>query len=180
VGEALPADSVAYGADWGGNWVNLGYTNTPVSMGYTNTKYKIIPEQLTAPVKQRITAEDLAFEFTLIEMTGVNLALALNGTAEDTAAGVGQVGKTEVKMGGDSEVHEYTFGAEGEYVDDDGNSFPIRLQAYKCTITMNGNLEFSKAKESGTPVRVEAIADTTKDVGEQLMLIQIITADALS
>ncbi len=180
VGEALPADSLAYGAAWGGNWVNMGYTNTPVAMAYSNEKYAVMVEQVTPPVKRRITSEDLALEFTLVEMTGRNLALALNGTAEDTAAGAGQVAKTEVVMGGDSEVHEYTFGAEGEYVDADGGSFPVRLQIYKANITMNGNLEFSKSKESGLPVRVEAVADTARAVGEQLMIIQEVTADALS
>jgi len=36
VGEALPADNVAYGADWAGNWENLGYTTAPLSMAYSN------------------------------------------------------------------------------------------------------------------------------------------------
>lgn len=180
VGEALPADSVAYGADWAGNWENLGYTTAPLSMAYSNEKYRVMVEQLTAHVKERIISEELVFETTLAELTGVNLALALNGTATDTAAGAGQVGKTEVKMGGDTEPKVYTFGFEGEYVDDDGDSFPVRIQIYRGTLIMGGNLEFSKSKEAGLPVRIEAQADTTQDVGEQLMIIQKVTADATS
>lgn len=180
LGEALPDDSVAYGTAWGGNWENLGYTNAPLSMSYSNEKYKVMVEQLTAHVKSRIISEELTFETTLVEMTGDNLALALNGTAADTPAGAGQVGKTVVKMGGDTEEQLYTFGFEAEYVDADGDSFPVRLQVYRASAIMGGNLEFSKSKESGLPLRIEAQADTTKAVGEQLMIIEKVTADATS
>lgn len=180
VGEALPADDVAYGAAWGGNWVNMGYTNAPLSVPYSNETYKVMVEQVTAAVKKRIISEEYAFETTLVELTGVNVALALNGTATITPAGVGQVGKTEVAFGGDTEVHVYTFGFEGEYVDADGASFPVRFQIYRGTLIMNGSIEFSKSKEAGLPIRIEAELDTTKTVGEQIGIIQIVTADSLT
>lgn len=180
VGEALPDDDVAYGTAWGGNWVNLGYTNAPLAVAYSNEKYQVMVEQLTAAVKKRITSEELAFETTLVELTGTNLALAFNGVATDTPAAVGQVGKTEVEAGGDTEVQVYTFGFEGEYVDASGDSFPVRMQIYRGTLVMGGNLEFSKSKEAGLPVRIDAEADTTKAVGKQLMIIEKVTADALT
>jgi len=180
IGEVLPDDAVAYGTAWGGNWVNMGYTNAPLAVSYSNEKYKVMVEQLTAAVKSRIISEELAFETTLVELTGANLALAFNGTATDTAAAIGQPGKTEVEAGGDTEADVYTFGFEGEYVDAGGDSFPVRVQVYRGTLVMGGNLEFSKSKESGLPIRIDAEADTTKDVGKQLILIQKVTADALS
>ncbi len=180
VGTTLPADDTAYGAAWGGNWENIGYTTAPLSMSYSDEKYKVMVEQLTAAVKQRRVSEELVFETTLAELTGDNLALALNGVSTDTPAAIGQVGKTETVMGGDTSVNVYTFGFEGEYVDASGNSYPVRVQVYRASAIMGGALEFSKAKESGLPIRIEAEADTTKTVGEQLMIIQKVTAAELS
>ena len=59
-GESLPsADSIAYGTAWGGNWVNLGYTLTPVSLNYSQDLFQLEVEQLTNPVKRLRTKEEV-------------------------------------------------------------------------------------------------------------------------
>lgn len=179
VGEDLPADSVAKGTAWGGDWESLGYTLEPLTVNYSRETMKVFVEQVTAAVKEKKTSEELTLETTLAEFTGTNLELAFGGTATDTPAAAAQVGKTEHVMGGDTDIPVFAFGFEGAYEDDDGNEFPVRILLYRGKPTLGGELQFAKAAPTGLALRVEAEADTTKAVGEQLMKIQKVTAAAL-
>jgi hypothetical protein len=178
VGEDLPADSVIKGADWGGNWESLGYTLTPLTINYSRETHKVYVEQVTAPVKEKKTTEELTAETTLAEFTGPNLELVFGGEATDTPAGDSQVGKTEHKMGGDTDIPVFAFGFEGAYEDANGAVFPVRILIHRGKPVLGGELQFAKAAPTGLPLRVEAEADTTQAAGEQLMLIQKVTAAA--
>lgn len=179
VGEELPADSTAHGAAWSGNWESLGYTLQPLTISYNRETQKVFVEQLTAPVKEKKTTEELTAETTLAEFTGTNLELAFGGLAADTPAAVGQVGKTEFSMGGDTDIPVYAWGFEGTYEDANGTLFPVRVLIHRGKPVLGGNLQFAKAEPTGIPLRIEAEADTTQAAGEQLMLIQKVTAAAL-
>ncbi len=179
VGEELPADSLAKGEDWGGNWESLGYTLEPLTVNYSRETIKVFVEQITAPVKEKKTTEELTLETTLAEFTGINLEMVFGGTATDTAAGPAQVGKTEHLMGGDTDIPVYTFGFEGAYEDDDGNEFPVRILIHRGKPVLGGELQFAKAAATGLALRIEAEADTAKPAGQQLMMIQKVTAAAL-
>jgi hypothetical protein len=178
VGEDLPADSLAKGEDWGGNWASLGYTLEPLTVSYSRETMKVFVEQVTAAVKEKKTTEELILETTLAEFTGTNLEMVFGGTAEDTPAGAAQVGKTEHLMGGDTDIPVYAFGFEGAYEDDDGDEFPVRILIYRGKPVLGGELTFAKAAPTGLALRVEAEADTTLDAGEQLMKIEKVTAAA--
>src|SRR5512139_3997978 len=85
VGTALPDEStVAYGAAWGGAWINVGYTLEPLSMSFEPEIFKLFVQQLTNPVKTSKTTEAVTFETVLAEWTGSNIALALDGSNTDT------------------------------------------------------------------------------------------------
>ena len=173
VGETLPDENtVDYGDDLGGNWADLGYTLQPLSCNLTKELFKLFVEQLTNPVKKKYTSEEVVFETTLAELTGTNMQLAFDGTITETPASAIQVGMTEMEMGGDVTPKLYAFGFEGEYVDDDNVSFPVRILAYRATPVLGGQLQFAKAAAVGIPIRVELEADTTKDPGKQMMLWQ--------
>ncbi|MDD5059304.1 MAG: hypothetical protein PHQ60_15715 [Sideroxydans sp.] len=181
VGEELPDENtVDYGDEWGGNWEDLGYTLTPVTMNISRELFELFVEQLTNPVKRKITQETLTIETTLAEITGDNLLLAFGGSVTETPAGAGQVEKVELEAGGDTTPDVYAFGLEGEYVDDDNESFPVRVLMFRGNPILGGAMQFAKAAGMGIPIRITAEADTTKDVGKQLLLIQKVTADALT
>lgn len=180
VGTAAPADSLAYGAAWGGAWTNLGYTTTPLTIGVTRETYEVFVEQLANPVKEIVTSESLVFETTLAEFTGRNLALAFSGTVTETPPGAGQVGKTELVTGGQTSLDTFAFGFEGLYKDSSNNEFPVRIFVWIANPVLNGQLQFAKNKEAGLPLQIKAKADTGKSIGEQLMKIQKITAAATS
>jgi hypothetical protein len=171
-------DVVGYGDDWGGNWVDLGYTLQPLTVSITKELFKLFVEQLTNPVRQKYTQETLVFETALAEFTGMNLKLAFDGTVTVTPAGPATVGMTELETGGDVTPATYAFGFEGEYVDDVNNSFPVRIFVFKATPVLGGQLQFAKAAAVGIPIRIEALADTDRVVGKQLMKIQKVTAAA--
>ena len=55
---------------------------------------------------------------------------------------------------------------------------PARVFFYKATAELNGKLEFSRKAAAGIPLTVRALADTSKAVGKQLMIVQLVTAKA--
>lgn len=179
VGEALPAiDTVQYGVAWGGNWVNMGYTLTPVSLQYDQELFELEVEQLTNPVKRLRTKETAMIETTLAEISGANLNLPLDGTVTTVAAGASIRGKTTVEAGGKTTITEKAVGFEGLMKVDNTISLPVRIFFYKCTIQLNGKLEFSKKAAAGIPIQIKALADTSKVVGKQILIMQIATAKA--
>lgn len=179
VGEPLPDDDVAYGADLGGNWENVGYTTTPLSMSPARETYEVNVEQVTVPVKRIPTKDTIDFETTLAEFTDDNMALAFNGgTVTVTPAGPAQVGKTELEWGGSTTLDVYAWCFEALYKDDSNNEFPVRLFLYRGEAILNGALQFAKNKEAGIPLKISAQPDTTKDPGKQIFKLQKITAAA--
>lgn len=171
-GTAVPADSVAADTAWGGAWVYVGFTKTPLSMKYEYEKFEIEVEQSFAPVDRIKKSETLTLETVLAELNLTNLNLVVDGTVTATAAGAGQVGKEELDAGGVSTLTKRAWGFEGKYVDEDGATFPIRLFIWKGTASMNGDLEFGKDDYAGISLQIEALADRTKSLGQQLFKMQ--------
>ncbi len=179
VGEALPADSTAYGAALGGNWVSVGYTTSPLTLSIDRELYEVMVEQLSTPVKRSVVKDSAVFESTLAEFTGENLALAFNGgTVTPTSAGAEQVAKTELEWGGSTSLDSYAWCFEGEYKDASNNSFPVRIFVYTGECVLNGQLSFAKNKEAGIPIQITCQPDTTKDTGKQILKIQKVTGAA--
>jgi hypothetical protein len=180
VGTVLPADSLAYGAAWASPaaWVEIALTKTPVSMNRELATFQVMVEQSTLPVKRVATEETVAFETTLAELTGGYLALAMEGTNTPTAAGASQVGKEELLAGGEAFLSERTWAIEAMYVTSANVKFPIRLQIYRATAILNGQLTFGKADSAGIPLRIDALGDLTKTVGQQLFRFQKVLAAA--
>lgn len=183
VGEALPSpDTVQFGVSWGGNWVNVGYTLQPVALGYDQELFELEVEQITLPVKRLRVKEDAMIETTLAEITGSNLNLSLDGTVTTTAAGASVRGKEVIEAGGKTAITERAWGFEGLLKYDGSNNIalPVRIFFYKATATLNGKLEFTKKAAVGIPLQIKALADTSKAIGKQLMVIHRVTAKTTS
>lgn len=177
VSEPLPDEStVAYGAAWGGNWANLGYTLEPVSLGYETETFKLMVEQLTAPVRAVRQEETVTIETVLAEITGANLALVLDGTTTPTSAGVNQVAYDRILAGGSVSLSEYAWGFEGFRLGANNARLPVRVFIYRGSATLNGQLTFAKSAGVGIPIRIEAMPDTTRAAGQQIIEIHNVTA----
>lgn len=181
VGEALPDESsISYDEAWGGNWVDVGYTLTPVTLNYTREVFELMVEQVNGAVKRRVTGEQAIIETTLAESTPTNISYAIGGTVTTTAAGAGQVAYQELKAGGAFTIGELAWGLEGLYENSAGAQFPIRIFLYKATAILNGPLSFAKAAGLGVPIQISGLNDTAKTVGQQLISLQRVTAVATS
>jgi len=180
VGEAEPdPNTVDLGANWGGNWENMGFTTAPISVSYSRDEFELFVQQLTAPVRRINTKEDFMIETTLAEQTANNMALVMNGTATTTAAAAGVVGNERVVAGGSPQIDQFTIGMEGTYQDDTNAKFPVRLVLFSVTVSLNGKLEFSKTEAAGIPMQARALADTNRVVGQQTFSWTKVTEAAL-
>lgn len=180
VGESLPADSVAWGAAWGGNWAEVGYTSAALAWMVSRETKEVEAQQTTLPIKRVVTKERHAFETVLAEVSSSHLQLAIGGTATTTPAGAGQVGKDELEAGGEAIMDERAWGFEGIYVDSTGTERPARCWIYKATAVINGDLEFSRETETGINLRIEALEDSGKAAGKRAFKFQRVTAAATS
>lgn len=178
VGEAMPAEDLAYGGDWAGNWTKIAMTQSPLSMNRDVSTGDIRIEQSTLVVKRVVTEETVALEIALSEFVGDHIQLGLGGTVTTTAAGVGQVGFEELKAGGAVKLTERTWAFEGMFVDANDVIFPVRLQIWRATSVLNGSLTFGKSEETAVPLRIDAMGDLAKPVGEQLLRLIRVTEAA--
>jgi hypothetical protein len=178
VGATVPADTVAVGGSWGAGWTEVGYTAAPVTFNYSFEELEADIQQSLATVKRTKTAEALAIETTLAELSLTPLSLGTAGTVTATPAGVGQPGKEELVVGGVATLTERMWGFEGAYIDEDAAEFPIRVFVYKGTAVVNGALEFGKAVQTGIPLQIKALADMGKAAGSRLFKISKILEPA--
>lgn len=181
VGETLPDEtSVAYGGSWGGNWTEVGFTSTPVSLAPGISTRDAQAQQRLGIIAAARTDEQPVIETTLMEITADHLDLGLGGTVSTTAAGASQVGYEQLVSGSEVALDERAWGFEGLHVDSSGNQFPVRVFAYRAYSVMNGNLEFNKESESGIPLQIKVMADTSKALGADKLAFQRVTAAATS
>jgi hypothetical protein len=178
VGTALPADSTAHGASWGGSWTDIGYTMSSLAMKYDVEELDLEVEQHLAPIGRIKSSEQLTLETTLASITSANLALGIEGSATTTAAGTGQVAKDELVAGDDALMTERAWGFEGHLVDSTGATRPVRVLIYKATSTFNGELEFGKKVQPGIALQIKALVDPTQTAGQRLFKLQRVTGAA--
>lgn len=178
VGEAFPAEDVAYDAAWGGNWAQLGYTVAPVSIGYSFETVDKTIEQSLARVGGVKSSEELMLETTLAEMSAAVAKLAFGaGTITTVAAGASQHGYETLDVGDDFALDLYAWGFEGYYFDTAGDKQPIRFFIYSGAANAGGQMEFGKAVQTGIPLQIKAIADMTQAVGSRLFQLHRVTAE---
>ena len=92
------------------------------------------------------------------------------------AAGASQHGFDTLRFGGDTLLPEYQVGFEAVRLDASANRLVTRFFLYRVTLTMGGKLEFSKKSAAGIPLKIMALADTTRTAGQQIGEFQNVTA----
>lgn len=183
VGTAIPDETtVAFGAAWSGVWARVGYTKEPLALAYESEEMDITVDEVLAPVARRRTGEGATLETVLAELTAAYLQLAASDQDDvtETAAASEQKAYEETGLGGQPVLQEYAWGFEGMYIISDGTLEPIRVFVHKGTAMLNGPLEFSKKSDdyTGVSIQIKALADTTQDQGQELLLFQRMTAEA--
>ncbi len=180
-GEANPDETtVAYGAAWGGNWVNLGdiIEGNPIVLALNEEVTQVKTEQSTAPKNAVRTSREAVVRATLAEHSIVNMAYVLDGTAAATAAGAGQKAYSDIPFGSNSDLDFYKFGIEALRKDTSDNNQPVRWFLHKGYFQLSGDVNYAKGSPTGVPIEITVLADGTQSAGEELGTLQIVTAQA--
>ena len=181
-GEPLPSmDTIDFGEAWGGNWINMGYTLTPISLEYKQDLFTLMVEQVTLPIKRLRMSEEVTIETSLAEINTTNLNVVLDGTVTTVAAGSSIRAKEYLQAGGKTSLLERAWGFEGLLKLDGASSnipLPIRVFLYKGNASINGKMEFAKKNAVGIPLHIQALGDSSKAAGKQLIEIQRVTGKA--
>jgi hypothetical protein len=181
---ANPDEStVAFGAAWGGAWVDVGDfpEGSGVAISLAEEVYKVYSEQLTVTLGVTRTRREAMLTGSLLELSIANWELALQGTAVTTAAaGGGQKGYSEIAFGASADVTLRKWGVEARRYDDAGNPQPVRWFFHQGFFRMTGEVAYGKTKESALAFEVTIIGDLSQDSGEELGILQVITAAATS
>jgi hypothetical protein len=164
--EALPAKSLPFGADWGGNWDKFGLTKEPLTFAYEQEEAEIVVEEYLAPVDRKRIAESAMAETVLSEFSAQVLRHVMGqGAMAQVAAGASQVAYEELQFGNEVEIEKRIWGFEGQYLSPQGEQFPVRWFLYRGTCKLNGELEFSRKSDDyvGIPMQVAGLADPDRD-----------------
>jgi len=180
--EANPDEStVIYGAAWGGGWVDMGdlLEGSPVTLSMPETFTEVYTERSTAAKNAVRTRREVMIKATLAEHSVANMATVLQGTAEPTAAaGGGQKGFSDIPFGSQSEVTFYKWGIEAVRKDANGNDQPVRWFLHKGYIKLAGDTAYAKQNPTGVPIEIKILADGSQSAGEEMGILQIVTAAA--
>ena len=177
--EPLPDDTtVGVGADWSANWVRIGATAAPLTFVYEDERSDANVEEFLGPVDRRRVSEMARIETVLAEIDATYLQLLVGGTVVTTAAGASQTGLDELPVGNVSKLENCSIGFEGiGYDPTDESALPLRIWIPRATMTLNGELVFSRREESwvGMPIIIEAMVNSADG---SLFTFQRITAIA--
>jgi len=173
--------TVAFGAAWT-NWTAMGdlLEGSGVTLSMEEEYTKVYTELSTAPVTAVRNKREPMIKCTLAEHSGDNLALILDGTKTDTAAGASQKGYSSIPFGVNTGVDFYKWGLEGFRYDSAGTQQPIRYFFHKGFLSLAGDVNFSKADPTGIPIEITVLADRSQSAGSELGELQIVTAPASS
>lgn len=179
--EANPDEStIDFGEAWGGNWTNMGdfLEGSPITLSIPEEFTKVYTEQATAPKNAVRTRREVMVKGTLAEHSVANMAVLLQGTAEATAAaGGGQKGYSDIPFGTETDVDFYKWGIEALRKDSNDNNQPVRWFLHKGYIRLSGDVAYAKQNPTGIPIEITILGDGSQDAGEELGILQIVTAN---
>ena len=179
---ANPDEStVAFGAAWGGDWVDMAdlLEGSPVALSIAEEFTKVYTERSTAPKNAVRTRREVMVKGTFAEHSVANMGILLQGTTTTTAAaGGGQKGYSEIDVGTGSEVDFYKWGIEAFRKDANDTSQPVRWFLHKGYIRLTGDINYAKQNPTGIPFEITILGDGSQSVGEELGVLQIVTAAA--
>lgn len=164
VGKSLPdVTGIEYGDAWGGNWIGLGYTLEPLTFSLDTDLVRVRVEQLLSAVRIFRRQEGLVLETTLAKLTAENLALALDSAITISGMPVRSSKRAAILRCG------YAWGFEGYRLSDGGDKLAVRFFVHRGVAVLRGPIRMGRATATGMPLRIEAVADTTRPAGKQLV-----------
>ena len=173
LGTTTPTDTLAEDAAWPAEWTQVAFTKESLKMSAEFESLDIEVEEAMSPVHRRKIKESCKFETVMAEFTTQNLAYALDGTHTETVApGASTEGVETFTLGGSRFLTERMWGFEGKLYNRAGDvAVPVRFYIWRGSAEAGGELEFGKSDYAGIPLKIMALADTSKAVGQQLFKV---------
>ena len=173
VGEANPDNaSVAYGADWGGNWTYLGDTLEPVAMA---------PEQVVKRFRKagrlgtsliHNTNAGVRLQTVMAEQSGDLLKLVWGGPGTVLNSGI-----ERQPVGFPVVLPTYKWGLETQYLDS-GVWYPIRYFFHRGSIRWVSDVPFGRKVVGGVPVAIDMLIDDSQPAGQEFGSSEVPTTSA--
>lgn len=156
-GEPMPADTIALGSAWGGNWVAMGGTQQGVKITVNPKTIDIMIEEQMTPAQVVVDTEDIRVDTTLSEDIIANMKLAYGGgTIVTQAPTVSLIGKTTLTLADSLDLLSVGFEAR--------NSFGLFRRVYipKVVSIATVATDYRRAAVQRLyPVTLRAICDPT-------------------
>lgn len=138
----LPADTVALGTPWGGAWADLGGTDQGFRVKVSTKTSEITIEEQSTPVDILADGKTITVSGTLAEDTMQVMRWSYGGgVLTTTAAGTGQIGKTELTLQDD--LDKWAIGIEVKNKD----GYFRRILVPKVIITSDVETAYRRAAE---------------------------------
>ena len=155
---AIPADTVVYGASWGGTWTDPGYTDGGINFVTNVERGEIAVDQELDPVLRPATGRDTRISTNLAEFTAANILLATQqGAITTVAAGSGTRGHTDWDQ--DSDIDDAFLSVGVEIKHQDGEA--ARLIVWKAQPVAGMSATFNGTDKSVITFEAAAVPDTS-------------------
>lgn len=169
VGTAFPANTVLAGAAWGGAWEELGETTKPLTQTVGLKVIEAMSDQSMGAIKRVVSERSVTYETELIEFDLEKYALVTGAKhTVVTAAASGTKGIDKITIGSENCLDEFTFGFEAVCeIADCADTLWFRGVIHRATASGDAKFDFSRKSNTGVPLKIEALADTSKPKAEQ-------------
>lgn len=158
VGTADVADTVAFGAAWGGSWVFANYTNAPLVLNAAFSFKDVMVQQKRSRLMRIVTTNDVSLATTFVDFSADTLIMALGGSKSTVAAAEGQPGMQTYAFNTTMPPGAWKIGVEGLYYnaetgdESEGTARPVRLFIPSATASEGVEFGFDLENETGIPV----------------------------
>lgn len=167
---ALPADTVAHGADITG-FAKLGYTSGGLSMNWNLTRGSIAVDQELDPILRPVSARNLTLDSSLAEYTPANMLYATGqGAITSVAAGSGTKGHEELDI---SSVITDSYDTV-LYDIKQQNGEALRIAVWRGLPTGSPTTRFDAANAALIAYQVSALPDTSTSPA-RLAAVRLVT-----
>lgn len=170
---AIPADTVVYGADWGAPWVDRGYTTGGLGFNMNLTRGEIRVDQEFDPVVRPITGRAITMSTSLAEMSADNIRLGSGmGTVTTVAPAAGVRGHNDLTI--DSTVTDQYNSWGFDIRQPDGEAF--RIVVYKGLATGSPSPRFAPEAAAAIALEVSALVDTSTTPSRVALIRDVLPA----
>ena len=157
LGVSRPPVSLGYGGDWGTGWMSPGGYEGGVEIKLENTLAPKVDDRFLGKVGDIITEKKAMMSVTLNYYTLENLNKAWGGVLTEVAAVVGVPAYQHLRIGSETGVKNWQWGAEG-YWDDNGVIRPTRAIGIGNGLK-GASVVMDRKKQIGIKLDIEFVFD---------------------